>query len=261
MKEHSDHSRKAVTHTEIRLLRENTGEIIQIEKLPFSLGRGALDCHPDYLIDDKTVSRLHTLLSAKDEFIFARDMGSKNGTFVNGVRISEDERVMLHDGDLLSLYKERFRVKLSFPVAVQASLAHVQQYYNTKGSDETVYQEPAGMELFPPLGESFLEMLFRLIDERGVTDVECYKGALLDRKQFHKMKATGKAPKNWVLALAISLKLDILQTRVLLRTLGLALSPSSKVDIIVEHYIKNHQYNIYEINEALNEHGCAPLGG
>jgi hypothetical protein len=48
-------------------------------------------------IDDASVSRRHARLSRDDTGVFLEDLGSKNGTFVRGVRIAH--RVLLEDGD------------------------------------------------------------------------------------------------------------------------------------------------------------------
>jgi hypothetical protein len=48
-------------------------------------------------IDDASVSRRHARLSRDDRGVFLRDLGSKNGTFVKNIRISEP--VALEDGD------------------------------------------------------------------------------------------------------------------------------------------------------------------
>ncbi|MCR5772414.1 MAG: macro domain-containing protein [Butyrivibrio sp.] len=112
------------------------------------------------------------------------------------------------------------------------------------------------------LDKTFMELVFSFADAKGLTDVEVQKKANLDRKAFSKLKCgTTKNPsKSTALALAVALELDLDDTKDLLSRAGLALSPCSKQDVIVQYFIEKKAFDIYEINLALFEHGEQLLG-
>lgn len=78
----------------------------------------------DILIQSADVSRRHAALFVKDSVLTVQDLGSSNGTFINDVRLNEDE-TLVKDGDILQFAGHKFSVLA--PAVSQDNSQPVQQ--------------------------------------------------------------------------------------------------------------------------------------
>ena len=108
-------------------------------------------------------------------------------------------------------------------------------------------------QLLKDLDAGFSETLLQLIDRTGKKDSEIYKKANVDRKLFSKIRNNMdyKPSKTTALAFAFALELDVDETKDFIGRAGFALSHSSKFDVIVEYFLINRNYNVFELNEVL----------
>jgi S-DNA-T family DNA segregation ATPase FtsK/SpoIIIE len=85
---------------------ESTHEIL-VNKEEFLIGRGR-DC--DLQINEAEISRHHCMLRGRDEQYSLLDLGSSNGTFLNGHRLLS--QATLQEGDEVRVGKHTFRITL-----------------------------------------------------------------------------------------------------------------------------------------------------
>lgn len=76
-----------------------------IDRLTFRLPPGAVKTigrspGAEFIVDAALVSRLHCQLTATADALHVKDLGSTNGTFINGRRI---QAAQLNDGDRLAV--------------------------------------------------------------------------------------------------------------------------------------------------------------
>ena len=94
-----------------------TGWMLQSSRedsLKFRLPSGAVKtigrtARADFIVDAALVSRIHCRLSAdKSDQLVVEDLGSRNGTLVNGARV---KRQVLREGDKLTVGRVEFAIQ------------------------------------------------------------------------------------------------------------------------------------------------------
>ena len=93
-------------------------------------------------------------------------------------------------------------------------------------------------------------------------DSEIYTKANLSRQHFSKVRNNPhyQPTKPTAIALALALELNLEQTRDLIGRAGYALTNSSKFDVIIMYFIREKNYNLFDINAALFEFDQSLLG-
>ncbi len=84
-----------------------TKELIPVRS-GFVFGR-FVDC--DIQILEKSISRKHASIDIKGDQLFLKDLGSSNGTFLNGKALTEE--VSLHSGDRIQIGESHFEIRFS----------------------------------------------------------------------------------------------------------------------------------------------------
>jgi hypothetical protein len=135
------------------------GERWLLQRDRFLIGRGE-EC--DIVVPDRQISRQHARLSRTPQGVLVEDLGSKNGTYVNGVRA--EGPTALQDGDVVQV---AFTLELVF-VAHDATLPLQGPGFGRVGRlrmDARSHQVwLAGREVSPPLSAPqyrLLEVLYR----------------------------------------------------------------------------------------------------
>jgi EAL domain-containing protein (putative c-di-GMP-specific phosphodiesterase class I) len=105
------------------------GEPVLMEKFPFTLGRNE-SC--DYQVPSTRVSREHACISRDGKHYRIKDLGSTNGTLVNGKKVGE---ALLADGDLITFADAEFCFRLPCSEAGRVTVTHVMPGTSTSSRD------------------------------------------------------------------------------------------------------------------------------
>jgi hypothetical protein len=116
--------------------------------------------------------------------------------------------------------------------------------------------------IFAHLEDTFTQRLWKLIKKKGMSDVEVYKKAHLDRRLFSKIRneKAYRPSKGTAIALGLALELSEEEFEDLLKRAGFALSGGNKEDVIINYFIEHGNYDVQLINEVLVCYGFPTLG-
>ena len=207
----------------------------------------------DFLGEYEENMIVYLIVYNDDAFKTAQSMYGEVKSYIDE-RLIKDERHR-------TLPWNRFRQKGK----ESAPLQEVSYETSLKQYEIDAEESAVSEDIFSRLEDSFSTLLFKMIRKKQMTNAEVYKNANLDRRLFSKIISNSDYTprKNTVLALAISLRLNLEETQELLRSAGYAISHSSKADLIIEYYIlhqENKYYNIDDLNFLLFQYNQVQLG-
>ena len=138
--------------------------------------------------------------------------------------------------------------------------AYVQALFEKGKTEDSLSLET----LIAKKGESFVEMLYRYMRERGIEKPSMvYNAAGISKQTYSKLVKgdIARPSMQTVVGLAFALRLTYEEAVPFFAAAGIALSNASKYDIIVTYFLKNRRYDIWEFNEQLLKYGFHDLIG
>lgn len=104
---------------------------------------------------------------------------------------------------------------------------------------------------------NFQNLLFKMIDERNLKDSDVYNKVHIDRRLFSKIRNENYHPsKETIILLGLSLELNEEEIIKLLDSASYSLPKNNYYDLIIRFCFINKIYDIFKVNELLDEYNC-----
>ena len=99
-------SKQETSYSYPQIINTMTGEVYEITNSHFDIGKtNDMEC----TLQEHYISRRHALITTEKNTYYISDLGSTNGTFLNGSRLQRGERQKLSDGDIIKLADVEFK--------------------------------------------------------------------------------------------------------------------------------------------------------
>ena len=142
---------------------------------------------------------------------------------------------------------------LQHTAGMELSKSYAAPAANLAAPMEGVTEPASELNFLLQLDEPFPVKLMKLIDQKGMDDVACYKKANVSRQTWYKiLNEKGYKPnKKTVLCFAVALELTLEETQTLLESVGFVLSNSSLFDVILMYCLSHGVYDVAKIDAIL----------
>ncbi|MDR1181442.1 MAG: hypothetical protein LBL13_05655, partial [Bacteroidales bacterium] len=101
--------------------------------------------------------------------------------------------------------------------------------------------------------ETFAFVLDKLREGKGLSPVELYKRAWIDKRLYSKIMSTGnyRPAKNTAIAFGLALRFNNDEFATFLGSAGFALSDSSVFDLVIRFCVEHEIFDIHDVNALL----------
>ncbi len=157
-----------MTHPGAMLIVEkgiDDASVIPLDRAAHVIGKSP---DADIFADNPYVSRSHAQISVNGDYFEIRDLGSKNGTYLNGVRLTESDRSRLKNDDRIELAKGQVILRFSMwgaTATLPAVSDIVADDLRVDARSREVWLQ--GSKLEPPLSRKEFDVLQLLYERRG----------------------------------------------------------------------------------------------